>query len=509
VIGEGPWLAQRASLTPEAPALVVDGETTSWVNLHREASIVTAGLHALGIGPGDRIALLAGNDPCVPVLLHATLAAGAVLVPLNTRLTAGELAWQLSDARPALFLHGSGPLAELAREAAGSDTELRMIEIGTGADSLGLLHAAARENTDDDATRPRCELDSPCAIIYTSGTTARPRGAILTRGNFFWSAMASALHLGAHPQDRWLACMPLFHVGGLSILLRGVLYGCTTVLQRRFDPVAANDALDGEDITLVSLAPVMLERLLDARDDRPAPGALRCVLLGGGPAAPALVERALELGFPVAPTYGLTEAASQVATHPPHVASSAVDAALRPLPGTRLRVVDEAGADVPEGVAGQILVQAPTVMAGYWERPEDSAEALRGGWLHTGDIGTLDERGFLRVLDRRSDLIVSGGENIYPAEVEAALREHPDVLEVGVAAVSDAEFGQRPAAWLVLRGGGAFDEAELRDFCRRRLAGYKVPVTFHPMAALPRNASGKLLRRELRRTGYNDPAHDS
>jgi O-succinylbenzoic acid--CoA ligase len=505
MIGECPWLAQRAALTPEAPAMIVDRRTTSWAELHRKASIAAAGLSALDVRPGERIALLTGNDPAVPVLLHAALASGVVILPLNTRLTAGELAWQLGDARPTLLLHSRGPLGELAeevqREAATRGTAVRSVELGDAANPLGRSREPRHAGDDAAAEQLRVDLDSACAIIYTSGTTARPRGAMLTHGNFFWSAVASALHLGALPTDRWLACMPLFHVGGLSILLRSVLYGCTTVLHPRFDPVAVSHALDEQDVTLVSLAPVMLERLLDARGDRPAPEPLRCVLLGGGPAAPSLVERAVKLGFPVAPTYGLTEAASQVATHPPHVAESPVEAALRPLPATQLRVVDERGAEVGPGVAGQILVRGPTVMAGYWERPEASAEALRGGWLHTGDIGTLDERGFLRVLDRRSDLIVSGGENVYPAEVEAALREHEDVLEVGVAAIPDAEFGQRPGAWLVLRAGTRLDDEELRAFCRHRLAGYKVPVAFTRVADLPRNAAGKLLRRELRQTG--------
>jgi len=512
MIGERPWLAQRAALTPETAALIVDGQTTTWSDLHRRALTATEELCALGVAPGERIGLLADNDPEVAVLLHAALATGAVLLPLNTRLTASELAWQIGDARPTLLLHGSGRLAELASEArleaARKGPAVHTVDLGDVTRPLQPGPAAGHGDVDGVSTgQPSVDLGSACAIIYTSGTTARPRGAILTHGNFFWSAMASALHLGALPQDRWLACMPLFHVGGLSIVLRGVLYGCASVLQRRFDASAVNSALDEEGISLVSLAPVMLERLLDVRGDRPAPPSLRCVLLGGGPAAPALVERAAKLGFPVAPTYGLTEAASQVATHPPHIGASPVDAPLRPLPATQLRVVDEQGNDVPADVAGQILVRGPSVMAGYWRRPDASAEALRGGWLHTGDVGTLDERGFLRVLDRRSDLIVSGAENVYPAEVESALREHEDVLEVGVAGIPDPEFGERPAAWLVLRQGASLDDAELRAFCRRRLAGYKVPVTFRHVAELPRNASGKLLRRELRQTRYNAPAH--
>jgi O-succinylbenzoic acid--CoA ligase len=288
--------------------------------------------------------------------------------------------------------------------------------------------------------------------------------------------------------------MPLFHVGGLSILLRAALGALPVVVHERFDPEAASHALDTEEITLVSLVPTMLERLLDVRGKRPAPPRLRCVLLGGGPAPRALVERAAELGFPLAPTYGLTEAASQVATLRPTGAADPMRDGLEPLPGTELRILAEQGRSAGPGEPGEILVRGPTVMRGYANRPDETRRVLRDGWLHTGDLGHLDTRGRLFVLDRRRDLIVSGGENVYPAEVEAALLEHPDVLEAGVAGVADAAFGRRPAAWLVLRPGRTLATRELERFCRQRLAGYKVPVRYLCVETLPRNAAGKLLR---------------
>ncbi|MDJ0868147.1 MAG: AMP-binding protein, partial [Myxococcota bacterium] len=318
----------------------------------------------------------------------------------------------------------------------------------------------------------------------------RPKGVRLTRDNFLWSAVGSAFHLGALPDDRWLACLPLFHVGGLSILLRSVLAGSAALVHERFDARAVSDALDRERVTLVSLTATTLHRLLDARGERPAPPALRCLLLGGGPCPPALLDRAAALGFPVAPTYGLTEAASQVATAPPG------ERALVPLLGTAVRVVDAAGRPLGPDRAGEIEVRGPTVTPGYVA--PGAGSPLRDGWLRTGDVGEVDARGRLRVHDRRSDLIVSGGENVYPAEVEAALLDHPDLSEAGVVGRPDAEFGSRPVAWLVARGGAQRPDAEaLRRFCRERLAGYKVPVAFHWAEALPRNASGKLLRREL------------
>jgi O-succinylbenzoic acid--CoA ligase len=298
--------------------------------------------------------------------------------------------------------------------------------------------------------------------------------------------------------------MPLFHVGGLSIATRSVLAGVPVLLHDRFDAERVARDLDLEAVTLVSMVSTMLARVLDARGDAPPPPALRAVLLGGGPTPPALLERARAAGIPVAPTYGLTEAASQVATRPPVECRPPLDGRLRPLPGSEVRVVDGEGRPLPPGSVGEVCVRGPTVMKGYWERPEATARALRDGWLFTGDLGQLDAEGGLAIVDRRSDLVVSGGENVYPAEVEAVLACHPDVVEAAVAGVPDPVFGRRPAAWVVMRPGAPLadmDEAALGAalgaFCAARLARFKVPVRFTRRAALPRTATGKLLRREL------------
>jgi O-succinylbenzoic acid--CoA ligase len=336
------------------------------------------------------------------------------------------------------------------------------------------------------------------AILYTSGTTGRPKGAVLGPESFAASAEGSARLLGAGPSDRWLACMPLFHVGGLSILVRSCLAGSVAVIQRSFDPAAVSGALDERGITVVSLVANMLARVLDVRGAAPAPPQLRFVLLGGGATPPPLIERARTLGFRVAPTYGLSEAASQVATRLPDDDTPPLDGRLRPLPGNALRIVDESGASVSADEVGEICVRGPTLMRGYLGQPAASARALRGSWLHTGDLGALDAEGYLRVLDRRDDLIVSGGENVYPAEIEAALLSHPMVADAGVVGEPDERFGMRPVAWWVAEQG-ASGQADLAAYCRERLAGYKVPVAFHRVPALPRNAAGKLLRRELRK----------
>jgi O-succinylbenzoic acid--CoA ligase len=269
------------------------------------------------------------------------------------------------------------------------------------------------------------------------------------------------------------------------------MQGTSAVVHTRFDPGAVNIAIDAEGITIVSLVAVMLERLLDARGDRPFPRSFRCALVGGGPVPRPLLERCVRIGVPVAQTYGLTEAASQVATLLPADAARKIGSAGRALPGTEVRIDGSS--------EGEILVRGPTVMRQYLDDPDATAAVLRNGWLHTGDIGRLDDEGFLYVLDRRDDLIVTGGENVYPAEVEDVLTGHPGVEEAAVVGVPDARWGHRVVAVVRLRQGASADAGELVAFCRRRLAGYKTPreirFTGDP---LPRTASGKLQRSRVR-----------
>ena len=343
---------------------------------------------------------------------------------------------------------------------------------------------------------------------------------MLTLENHFWSAVASAFRLGVDPQDRWLLCMPLYHVGGMAIVLRSCLYGTAVVLHSRFEPAAVNEALEAQQITLVSLVPTMLHRLLEARGERPMPPTLRCILLGGAAAPPALLERCLALNLPVATTYGLTEAASQVATATPAEVRRKPGTVGKPLLFTEVRILDEDGRELPPGEIGEIAVRGPTVMQGYYpavsgqrsafsrqasavsgQPPVADAESWKleaDGWFHTGDLGYLDADGDLWVVQRRTDLIVTGGENVYPAEVERVLLAHPDVREACVVGVEDAEWGQRVAAAVVLREDAELTEEALVAFCRERLAGYKVPRILRFVDALPQTASGKAARAAVR-----------
>jgi O-succinylbenzoic acid--CoA ligase len=492
------WLTAQARRLADRPALITPDQIWTWRELYTVASETAGRLAALGVGARDRVALLLPTGADFGLLVHAGMRLGAVLVPLNTRLTPAELAWQLADAQPRLLIH-AGHYDRAARAAVADLPNVQRVTTNPhGADdtpSLWLTHMAPLPRRD------RLDLVATLAIIYTSGTTGRPKGAQLTVGNFWWSAVGSALNLGTRPDDRWLAVLPLFHVGGLSILLRSVIYGVPAVVHERFDPDAVNAAIDDEGVTHVSVVSAMLGRMLDARGDRPYPPTLRCLLLGGGPVPLPLLERCAAIGAPVVQTYGLTETTSQAVTLAPADALTHLGSAGQPLLPTELRIERE-GQPVEAGDVGEIVVRGPTVTPGYWGRPDATAAAIRDGWLHTGDLGTLDDEGYLYVLDRRDDLIISGGENVYPAEVEAVLLAYPGVAEAGVIGAPDPQWGQVAVGVVVPQPGITLDPAALIAFCAARLARYKVPARIDlATEPLPRNAAGKLLRRELRGRG--------
>ena len=506
------WLASRAVSSPDRIALEFEGRSWTYAELDEEATAAAHHLRALGARPDDRIATLLRNGPAPVVLVHAVLRIGATLVPFNLRLRDIELAWQLADAGAKLLVadEPSAALADAAGRGLDGLTLARWHDRGEITDWSGARGQVSRGEAPGDSAKD-AELrmihaaSHILAIIYTSGTTGRPKGAQLTVGNFWWSAIGSALNLGANDGDRWLVVLPLFHIGGLSIVLRAAIHGMTAVVQPAFDAAEVNRAIDERGVTIVSVVSIMLQRMLDARDGRRYPSSLRCVLLGGGPAPLPLLERCAASGIPVVQTYGLTEACSQVATLSPADALRKQGSAGRPLYPNAVRIAGADGNDAPPAEPGEILVRGPIVMAGYTGQPEATARTIVDGWLHTGDIGHVDAEGFLYVHDRRDDLIITGGENVYPAEVEAALLAHAWVAEAGVVGAPDAAWGQRIVAVVRLAELARAAEAEapevLRAHCRSVLAGYKVPgevrITRDP---LPRTASGKLRRAALRDT---------
>jgi O-succinylbenzoic acid--CoA ligase len=499
------WIAHRAEVVPDRVALVVENRERTFAELDAEVARMAGQFAALGVVAGDRVATLLHNGFEMAVTPHALLRLGATLVPLNVRLSEAEVAWQLGDSNARVLVVDS----RTQKKAMLARRDYPAIRVVTTAEESLAESVERLERVAESSVELRLQHDGDevLAIIYTSGTTGRPKGAMLTVSNFWWSAIGSALNLGMHSDDRWLACMPLFHVGGLSILIRSAIYGITAVVHDGFDETAVNAAIDN-GVSIVSVVAVMLERMLDQRGGRAYPSTLRCVLLGGGPAPVSLLERSTSMSAPVVQTYGLTETCSQAVTLSPGEAAGRHGAAGKALYPNEISIGQIEGSSADDG-AGEILVRGPIVMAGYVEQPDATAHVMRGGWLHTGDIGLMDEQGYLYVLDRRDDLIVTGGENVYPAEVEAVLFSHPAIAEAGVIGVGDATWGQRVVAIArlsSLHDGTAPDAATLEAYCRSRLARFKIPKEFRFVSeALPRTASGKLRRAALREMQSNRP----
>ncbi len=471
VTGLSVWDAAREA--PDRDALVADGVTHSWGALAQRAAAVCDGLHALGITPAHRVALRAHNHVDTVVVLLALISRGVSFVPIHPRSTASEAAGLLADA----------DVARVLDDAA--------------------VHALAAETPQTNSPcEDRWELPSTervLAMLYTSGTTGQPKGAMLTRGAFAASALASAKNLGWRDDDRWLACMPLCHVGGLSILTRCLIARRCVVLQRGFDPEEVLNAVATHAVTLASVVPTMLQRLLRA-DTTGVLSRLRAVLVGGAAVSPKWMTEAVGRGVFVLGTYGLTEACSQVTVQRLEEVPTYRPGSGRALDGVEVTVVDADGKMLETGGVGRIQVRGPSVMLGYWRHPP-----LDGAWLDTGDLGALDPDGTLRVYTRRTDLIVTGGENVYPAEVEHALEALPGVSRAMVFGVEDEVWGESVAAAMVYDKGRVPDTHEEREVelaVARTLAVHKRPRRVCWVRDLPMRASGKVDRAEgVRRYG--------
>lgn len=477
------WLEKRANLSPNRNALITKDVTFTFKELFEHSKEYSSKLYNHGIRFNSKVGVIQSNSVEMVLTIHALLHIGAEIVLHNTRLTEEELSYQFKDAQlDWLIIEDS--YYHLVKNHFVNKESIITVEM--------LPHMKSDEQFE---VVKEFNLLNTATVMYTSGTSGNPKGVMQTYGNHWWSAVGSMLNLGLNEKDTWLCTVPLFHISGLSILFRSVIYGITVVLHEQFQEDEVNFAIKNQHITIMSVVTAMLNRMLYTLGEETYPSSFRCMLLGGGPAPLSLLESCKQKGIPVYQTYGMTETSSQIVTLSPEYSLEKLGSAGKALFPSQLKIQKD-GKEVTANEVGEILVKGPNVTKGYIRKKEATIESFENGWLKTGDMGYIDEDGFLYVVDRRSDLIISGGENVYPAEIEAALVKHPDVFEAGVTGISDERWGQIPVAFVVLHTN-ADRKDELIEHCKTHLARYKVPKQIYIVDHLPRNSANKLLRRKL------------
>ncbi|HWC21042.1 MAG TPA: long-chain fatty acid--CoA ligase [Flexivirga sp.] len=493
--GLGSWPLRRSRMTPDKTALVQDGNRQSYRQLHESATRLAHGLRERGVARGDRVAFLGLNSLELVSAMFATAALGAVFVPLNTRLAPPELRYVLDNSEPRLVL---------VEDDLGTDDVIAMIaELSIPTAVFTRRAGAGLEALESDAATPIDESighDDLFMIQYTSGTSGRPKGVQLTHGNIIWNVMNLMVDVDLGSDEVALITAPLFHTAALNqVLFPTILKGGTALIEARFDPDRAIDLIESERVTLLFGVTSMYLALSEAgRFGSADLRSLRSALSGGSPIPESLLHTWLDRGLMIVQGYGLTEAS-------PGTTMLRAEDGVRKLGSagtacffTDVRVVDPSGVAVPAGTAGEVQVSGPNVTPGYWRDQRSTDVARVDGWLHTGDLATTDDEGYLRIVGRLKDMYISGGENVYPAEVEGALHEHPDVVEAAVIGIPDAKWGEVGRAFVVIRPGARVDENAIIEHLSRLLARYKLPRSVVFLPELPHNASGKLLKSTLR-----------
>ena len=481
----GRWLGDRARTTPDRPAIRFLGGELGYGELDRRATRLAAGLRARGLGRGDRLATLTGTSPDHVATLFACARLGVCLQPVSWRLAAPEVAYQLEDAEPSLLLVAAEH-EELARAAGVAVESARIGDPTLEADG----------EVDDVA-----EDGDPLLLVYTSGTTGKPKGALLTHANCFWTNLSFDRVVGVREDDVVLGVLPQFHAGGWNVQpLLAWWKGATVVLEPSFEPARTLRLLAEQRVTTMMGVPATYLFLAQEPGFAEADlTSLRLAVVGGAPMPEALLETWHERGVDIVQGYGLTEAAPNVLCLPAEDARRKLGYAGKPYPHVDVALRDpETGALLDGPVTGELLVRGPNVFAGYWRNPDATEAVLQDGWLATGDVAERDEEGFYRIAGRLKELVISGGENVYPAEVESVLHDHPAVAEAAVVGVPDERWGEVCAAFVVLREGTTATGDELRAHCAERLARFKVPRSVALVGELPRSALGKVLKDELR-----------
>ncbi|NMN99331.1 acyl-CoA synthetase [Antrihabitans stalactiti] len=501
--GIGGWVTKRAFLNGDKTAFVAGERTLSYRDVERRTNKLGSALFDLGVRKGDRVAALLFNSVEFMEVLIATAKIGAILVPINVRLGAGEIGYILADSGADTFVVHQ-PLAATGR-AAVAEPEVRvrnMITVGGEPSNAEFRYTELLDGGSPEPLRAYVEGRDVAFIMYTSGTTARPKGAMLTHDNLLWNAInVLATEQGLRQSDITVTVAPMFHIGGLGVHTLPLLYvGGTNVILPSFDPAATLKVMALCRATVQFMVPAMWAAITQVPDfDKYDLSALRLAMVGGAPCPLPVIEFMQQRGVPFTEGFGMTETAPLVsildAAHVVEKAGSIGRVAMH----VESLIVDGDDRGVAAGAVGELIVRGPNVFSGYWMRPEATADAFRGGWFHTGDLGRIDEQGFITLVDRKKDMIISGGENVYPIEVEQTLYHHPGVRDAAVVGGPDERWGERVVAVVVAAPEAQQPNAEeLIAWCRERLAHFKCPREVHFVTELPRNATGKLLKTDLR-----------
>ncbi|MBD3297295.1 MAG: o-succinylbenzoate--CoA ligase [candidate division Zixibacteria bacterium] len=475
--------------TPERIAAVDTDGPVTYGELEADIIRDAQRLLACGVSQGDRIAMSAANSRTWLSLIHAAVRIGAIVVPMNTRLSPSEIRRLISIIGPKLLLADKESAERLFVDDLGEE----ILTIGFGGNESQWTQWTEMEAA-ELAVPESVELDDICTIVGTSGSSGEPKLVALSYGNHYFGALASAMNLGHQSTDRWLINLPLYHVGGLSIVHRAAISGFAVVVEPHFDADTLWNTIEECDITHLSVVGTMLHRVLDAHGDRRCPDCVRAVLVGGGGTDRALIQAARAAGYPVLGTYGMTETSSQAATQSPSDSAQPADAA-RPLPMCDIDVRADNGESCAVDDVGQICIRGPMVADGYWQSDGSIVPIHKSGWLLTEDVGYLDTAGYLHVLGRRDDVIIAGGENVSLREIEQAAIQCTGVHRVAILAVEDPEWGQ--ASVLFVEAAEPVQADTVAAFLRERLAHYKIPKRIICLDRLPTTALDKVDRSAL------------
>ena len=490
----------HAIRTPDKPITVFEGATLGYGEMAARARALAGGLHARGVGRGDVVALLSYNCPEFLETMFAANYLGAIAMPINWRLAAPEVRYILEHSAARALVCDTA-MMDLADEATSGMDALVRACVAENA-RAGWTTLVALRTAHDGLRQQAMAAHDIHRLMYTSGTTGRPKGVMLTHANLAWKNLAHIVEFGFTGADLGLVCGPLYHVGALDLTTTSLIAaGATTIIHRSFDAAAVVDELARSRVTTVWLAPAMVNAIMALPDvEQHDLSSVRLIINGGEKMPIPLIER-IQRTFPsawFADAYGLTETVSGDTFLDRASIMTKLGSVGRPCLYLELDVWDDEGRSVPAGETGEIVVRGPKVFSGYWRDPEATEKAFAGGWFHTGDVGVRDDDGYLWIIDRLKDMIVSGGENIAGSEVERVLYEHESVWEAAVVGRPDERWGEVPVAFVVRHPGAAVTSEELVEHCRTQLARFKVPKAVTFLDALPRNPSGKVLKRELR-----------